>query len=117
MTRAAPTAPSPEPRPRTARNELWWRCFDPPLVHVRFVVRRSLDLGTTPGTSFAGVHGSEGELPAPARRAQAGGTALDEVSPVKAEDRPSKADTEGLFLLGRGLEVEGQARGAPPAVL
>lgn len=36
--------------------------------------------------------------------------------PVKAEDRPSEADIEGLFLLGRGFEVEGQARGAPPHV-
>lgn len=37
--------------------------------------------------------------------------------PVKAEDRPSKADIEGLFLLGRGLEIEGQARGVPLVVL
>lgn len=44
------------------------------------------NLGTTPGTSFAGVHGSEGgpsiapSLEHPARRAPDGGIALDEVS-------------------------------------
>jgi len=72
---------SPEPQRANRKERLpRWRCFDPPLVHVRIVVRRSLDLGTTPGTSFAGVHGSEGGLSAPARRAQAGSSALDEVS-------------------------------------
>jgi hypothetical protein len=72
---------SPEPWSANRKERAPGRgCFDPPLVHVRIVVRRSLDLGTTPGTSFAGVHGSEGGLAAPARRAQAEGTTLDEVS-------------------------------------
>lgn len=93
-----------------------WRCFDPPLVHVRIVVRRSLGLGTTPGASFAGAHGSDGGLSARRDAREQGVPAIDEVSTVMAEDRPSDASAEGLFLLGRDFDAEGQTRGAPPHV-
>jgi hypothetical protein len=52
-----------------------------------------------------------------ARCALAQGSGIDEVSTVEAEDRPSPADAVGLFLLGRDLEVEDQARGVSPHVL
>jgi len=64
----------------------------PPLVHVRIVVRRSLGLGTTPGASFAGAHGSDGGLSARRDAREQGFPTIDEVSTVMAEDRPSDAN-------------------------
>jgi hypothetical protein len=76
----------------------------------------SLDLGTTPDTSFAGVNGSDGECPSGATRA-AGHRAIDEVSTAKTRDKPSRADAEGRFLLGSDSRSKGQTRGAPSVVL
>lgn len=79
---AAPTARVAPAPPRTERNARCEGASTPPQVHVRIVVRRSLVLGTTPGTSFAGVHGSEGGHPARRDARRPGDPSLDEVSMV-----------------------------------
>lgn len=80
---AAPTAcVARAPQVNRKERARWRGCFDPPQVHVRIVVRRSLVLGTTPGTSFAGVHGSEGGHSARRDARRQGRPSLDEVSTV-----------------------------------
>jgi hypothetical protein len=69
-----------------------------PLVHVRIVVRRSLVLGTTPGASFAGARGSEGEPLCSARRAPAGAS------------HPRR----GVHDVGRRQTVQSRHRRSPP---
>lgn len=112
-SRGAPSSLSP---PTAREVDRGWRCFDSPLVHVGFVVRRSLDLGITPGASFAGESGSGGDLSTVATRDGGGSRRRRGVDHAKR--RRIVPHRRGRSLPpGERLEVEDQARGVSPCVL